>query len=370
MLFAERKLPWGDGTATFTDAAPSLVVSKETGSVEMLADGLIAELTEHHRHITLIDPTGHILRYFTREGVTPVFGLGFVPASREAKMRLGVSKDLLDKEGEHSHAATHALVDAVWQKMKNDTVVAVNGKYLVWSDPENENTHHEFTFSLNPNYSEWEKRQSVAHQTFATILGYLREENIDVPFASLPEPVLKKEDETMVREIVATIRKQGWRFATVESCTGGTIADIYSVFDEQTFAGSVVPYSDIHKQLALGIEPILLPAGFVYSKPTATRMAGAGYTHTGADVIISSTGVTNKRDTREKYNEIDPGVVFSTIIVNGNWPQEHEFHLEVKPDDRDSMKVDAAMHAFRALHGFLKEKGLLEIIPPEIPAGG
>lgn len=375
MLFAERKLPWGDGTATFTDAAPSLVVSKETGSVEMLADGLIAKLTEQHRHITFIDSTGHILRYFTREGVTPVFGLGFVPASREAKVRLGVPGELVELEGEHSLAVTHALVHSVQPKMKNDTVVTVNGKYLVWSDPEQQNRHHEIELTFDPELSAWEKRQAMAHQTFATILSYVRGEKVDTPFITLPESVISQENQTMMREIVDAVKTRNWKVAFAASCTGGAEADIFLSIPgaSDVFYGGYIPYSEVQKQELLRVSGLLLTDGGVYSNEVTTYMCVGAHELSGADIVISWSGLMNTDDMRlrEKDNthdDIQPGRVFSTIIVNGYRLVQKKWQLDVT--DRDSMKVEAAMQAFRALHGFLKEKGLLEIIPPEISVGG
>jgi nicotinamide-nucleotide amidase len=94
-------------------------------------------------------------------------------------------------------------------------------------------------------------------------------------------------------EILDAARKQGWRIATAESCTGGMVAasltDIAGSSD--VFDRGFVTYSNAAKTAMLGVNPATLAAHGAVSEPVAREMATGAREAAGVDLAVSITGI-------------------------------------------------------------------------------
>lgn len=100
------------------------------------------------------------------------------------------------------------------------------------------------------------------------------------------------DDDTPEQAVGKILKARGWTLATMESCTGGYLANsITEVPDSAAyFKGGVVAYSPA-MHLAHGVPPEVLRQHGVVSQESATAMAQAIRAQLGADFGIGVTGV-------------------------------------------------------------------------------
>lgn len=95
--------------------------------------------------------------------------------------------------------------------------------------------------------------------------------------------------------LIALCRKQGYRLATAESCTGGLVAGIVTEIpgSSDVFDRGFVTYSNPAKIELLGISPDLLAPGGpgAVSEETARAMAEGAIARSQADLAVGITGV-------------------------------------------------------------------------------
>jgi len=94
-------------------------------------------------------------------------------------------------------------------------------------------------------------------------------------------------------EILQAARSRGWRIATAESCTGGMISaaltDVAGSSD--VFDRGFVTYSNAAKTEMLGVRPETLAAHGAVSEAVAREMAMGALAHSGADLVVATTGI-------------------------------------------------------------------------------
>ena len=85
----------------------------------------------------------------------------------------------------------------------------------------------------------------------------------------------------------------GLRIATVESCTGGLVGHLITEVPGSSayFVGGFVTYSDALKQEVVGVPHDVLAAHGAVSAQVAMAMATGGRMRTGADLVVSVTGI-------------------------------------------------------------------------------
>lgn len=109
----------------------------------------------------------------------------------------------------------------------------------------------------------------------------------------LGEDLFGIDEESLAAAVVRLCRRQGWRLAVAESCSGGLLAaDITAVPGASAcFVGGVVAYSNELKEKVLGVEGPVLAAQGAVSAPVAEAMAAGIARLSGAEVALSSTGI-------------------------------------------------------------------------------
>ncbi len=110
----------------------------------------------------------------------------------------------------------------------------------------------------------------------------------------LGDLVYGEDDETMAAVAGRLLAERGATVAVAESCTGGLIADRITDVPgcSAWFLGGVVAYANSAKQSLLGVpEKLLIEHGAV-SEPVARAMAEGVRERFGADVGVSTTGIS------------------------------------------------------------------------------
>ena len=106
--------------------------------------------------------------------------------------------------------------------------------------------------------------------------------------------VYGRDEETMEQALGALLAARGLTLAVAESCTGGLLAERISAVPgaSRYFAGGVVAYANAAKRDLLGVpEPLLAEHGAV-SAPVARALAEGARHRFGADLAVSTTGIS------------------------------------------------------------------------------
>ncbi len=99
-------------------------------------------------------------------------------------------------------------------------------------------------------------------------------------------------DDLAVR-VGAALAARGWTLATVESCTGGWVAQAVTAISGSSawFERGFVTYSNEAKQELVGVLAATLTAHGAVSEETAREMATGGLTRSRSTLAVSITGV-------------------------------------------------------------------------------
>ena len=102
------------------------------------------------------------------------------------------------------------------------------------------------------------------------------------------------DEESLEVVVVRALVERGLHVATAESCTGGLIASRLTSVPgaSQTFLGGVVAYANQAKVSQLGVDPELLERHGAVSEPVALAMARGARERFGADLAVSTTGIS------------------------------------------------------------------------------
>ena len=115
---------------------------------------------------------------------------------------------------------------------------------------------------------------------------------------------------------------KGWKLATAESCTGGSLAALFTQHAGASayFNGAVVSYATDVKKGLLGVSDELIDAHSVVSEEVALAMAEGVLRQTDADVAIATTGNfgPSKGDA-----DAEIGTVFIAVITPDTEFVEH-----------------------------------------------
>jgi len=108
-------------------------------------------------------------------------------------------------------------------------------------------------------------------------------------------PLVYGEDvDTLEAVVIRLLRERGLTLAVAESCTGGLVAekltDVAGASD--VFRGGVVAYSNASKAALLGVPEALLMEHGAVSEPVARALAEGARERFGADLAVSTTGIS------------------------------------------------------------------------------
>jgi nicotinamide-nucleotide amidase len=132
-----------------------------------------------------------------------------------------------------------------------------------------------------------------------------------------------RDDETLEQALGALLVARGLTLGVAESCTGGLLAERISAVPgaSRYFRGGVVAYANDAKRELLGVPEALLAAHGAVSAPVARAMAEGARARLGADLAVSTTGISGPDGgTPEK----PVGLVF-VGFADGKGSEAHEF---------------------------------------------
>lgn len=135
----------------------------------------------------------------------------------------------------------------------------------------------------------------------------------------------------LARRLVALLTEKGLHVVTVESCTGGGIANAITnvTGSSEVMEQSFVTYSSEAK-IALGVDPGVIQWFTVYSEETALAMAQAGLAKAmKADLSLSVTGSLNRVDPHNENSE--PGIVYLCALYG----EERHVRTIVVPEETE-----------------------------------
>ena len=93
--------------------------------------------------------------------------------------------------------------------------------------------------------------------------------------------------------VIAACRERRLTAATVESCTGGLVADALTdvAGASDAFVGGLVVYGNVAKRDLAGVDERLLAAHGAVSPEVAGALARGGRARLGADLAVAITGI-------------------------------------------------------------------------------
>ncbi len=102
-----------------------------------------------------------------------------------------------------------------------------------------------------------------------------------------------KEDLGIVEEIYEALKAQGKMLATAESCTGGLLSATLVAFPgiSEVFKGGVASYSNLAKEILLGVDAGTLAEKGAVSEEVARMMAEGVRVKLRADFGVGITGI-------------------------------------------------------------------------------
>jgi nicotinamide-nucleotide amidase len=121
----------------------------------------------------------------------------------------------------------------------------------------------------------------------------------------------------LASRVVGTLRERGLHITTVESCTGGGLANAITNISgaSEVIRGAFVTYANDQK-IALGVPFEIIDEHTVYSLQTAQAMAEAGLrAAVRADIGVGITGSISRVDPNNPNST--PGVIYAAVVFEG-----------------------------------------------------
>ncbi|MCQ2978391.1 MAG: nicotinamide-nucleotide amidohydrolase family protein [Clostridia bacterium] len=164
---------------------------------------------------------------------------------------------------------------------------------------------------------------------------------------------MTKENKELWTEVVNKMIKKKLTISTMESCTGGGIANAItnipgasSIIEE-----SYVTYSNDAK-VKQGVRKQTIDKYSVYSEQTAISMAKALRRKTGSDIAIGVTGQLGRLDPKNKSNTLN--TVWYAIIFNVD--DVFCSMVKVSDDERENQKEEVLLSIANSLNSILNLK--------------
>lgn len=107
-----------------------------------------------------------------------------------------------------------------------------------------------------------------------------------------------------MKEVVELLNKNNKTISTMESCTGGGVANAITNIEgsSRVFMFGAVTYSNEYK-IKMGVDQNIIEKYSVYSMETAIEMSRSISTYTSSNYGIGITGKINKADPSNPYGE-------------------------------------------------------------------
>ena len=139
-----------------------------------------------------------------------------------------------------------------------------------------------------------------------------------------------------VKDIVNKLIKLNKSISTMESCTGGCIANAITNIEgsSEVFKFGAVTYSNQYK-VKMGVDSDNIDKYTVYSIEVANDMSKTISNYTDSNYGIGITGKLNRFDVNNPYGK--DNIVYISIYDRDN-DKYYEYSIEVLEDSRDKNK--------------------------------
>ena len=136
-----------------------------------------------------------------------------------------------------------------------------------------------------------------------------------------------------MKEIIEELTKKYQTISTMESCTGGGVANAITNIEgaSEVFQFGAVTYSNDYK-IKMGVSPKTLEKYTVYSEETAKEMSKTIATYTNSDYGIGITGKLNRVDKNNPFGK--DNIVFISIYEKG----KDKYYTKIVKADQPSRK--------------------------------
>lgn len=151
--------------------------------------------------------------------------------------------------------------------------------------------------------------------------------------------------QALVRAVSDLLRDRGQTVATVESCTGGLLGEMFTRLpgSSDVFAGGLLTYSNRLKTDLAGVDAALIDAHGAVSREVATAMALGGLARTRADHALAITGIAGP----DGGTEAKPVGTVWIALASGRKPMDaRRFRFM---GNRDAVRQWSAMSAMGML---------------------
>ncbi|MEI3529529.1 MAG: nicotinamide-nucleotide amidohydrolase family protein [Bacilli bacterium] len=157
-----------------------------------------------------------------------------------------------------------------------------------------------------------------------------------------------------MEELIKLLTEQNKTIATMESCTGGGIANAITNMPgaSEVLKFSAVTYSNEYK-IKMGVSAEIIDQYTVYSMETAMEMSKKISDFANADIGIGVTGKINREDIRNKSG--DDSKIFVSIYDKQN-VKYYNFSLFANSQlDREQNKLEIISFIVKKLTEILKK---------------
>ena len=137
------------------------------------------------------------------------------------------------------------------------------------------------------------------------------------------------------KDIIEELKKRGETISTMESCTGGGIADSITSIEgaSEVLKFSAVTYSNEYK-IKMGVRKETIDKYSVYSMETAYDMSEAICKFANSDMGVGITGKLNRADINNNYGKDNQ--VFISIYYKG---RHYDISVVVDKSSRKDNKL-------------------------------
>lgn len=140
------------------------------------------------------------------------------------------------------------------------------------------------------------------------------------------------------KEIIHKLQLKQHTIATMESCTGGGVANAITNMEgaSEVLKFSAVTYSNEYK-IKMGVPKEIIDKYTVYSRETAIAMSHAISSFAGSDFGVGITGKLNCQDPNNPTKEND---VIYINIYEKETNQDYKIELKAKKTSREENKQE------------------------------
>ena len=157
---------------------------------------------------------------------------------------------------------------------------------------------------------------------------------------------------SVAEQVGGLLNAQGSRLTTVESCTGGWIAQSVTAVAGSSvwFERGFVTYSNEAKHELVGVPDLLIVENGAVSGPVVRAMARGGLDHSPADVAVAVTGVAGPDG---GSTEKPVGTVFVSWALRSGALRTECFLFE---GDRAAVRAQTVVEALEGLVRFMRDE--------------